>query len=60
MAPSCTAPAISCIFWVPLPVASTALTRAAAKPSATSAMTSGDDDVGQVLAGKGQLAARRG
>jgi len=39
LAPSCTAPAMSCIFWVPLPVARTVLTRPAAKPSATSAMT---------------------
>ena len=37
-APSWTAPAISCIFSVPLPAASTALTKAAAKPNATSAM----------------------
>jgi hypothetical protein len=39
LAPSCTAPAISCIFWVPLPVARTVLTRPPAKPSATRAMT---------------------
>jgi hypothetical protein len=38
LAPSCTAPAISCIFWVPLPVARTVLTRPAAKPNATSAI----------------------
>ncbi len=48
-APSCTAPAISCIFLVPVPVARTALTKAAAKPSATSAIDRGDDDVRQPL-----------
>jgi hypothetical protein len=39
VAPSCTAPAISCIFSVPRPAVSTDLTRAAAKPNATSAIT---------------------
>jgi hypothetical protein len=38
-APSCTAPAISCILLVPRPAASTALVSANAKPNATSAMT---------------------
>ncbi len=38
-APSCTALAMSCIFWVPLPAPSTVRTSTAANPSATRAIT---------------------
>ena len=56
LAPSCTAPAISCIFLVPLPAAENRLDQGGREAERHQRDDRGDDHVGQVLTGKGQLA----